>query len=675
MDVILIWIFNRPFPPYYFFSFAIIVVLALLISLIRKRSIQIVVATFLLTIKAIFVISNAVTYRSQGFIFDLESIRLLEQGREFEAGLQPIWLEVFGIIMIFALFLTLSIAACIKFKNIPAGFKLEKVAAVFCAIAILITSQGIFFRTLPKHYDNIVDNMARNARFNLDTFDNKPFYVRNFGLTMFIIRDLLEVMGHRTGIRIYVPPPDRNPEAFEFELGPDYNLMLILLESVEKSALHPILTPNLWRLMNMSTVVDGFFTSEVTGVAEYLALTGSHIHGAMNGSNNPFRNVVVPQALPHVFKRSGIDQTAAFHANSNRTVYGRNSLFTPEVLGFDYFLDGVEQGVAHMHFGHLSSDKRLFDRLINYMAPGDKSFFSYVATISGHHYGFNFVRNVTIPIRDEQNAIIRNRWGRPVLEAAYPFQSTMSEINGILDLLKGTRDFPHLLVANETDYLRMIHYMIAVRDLDNGIGILMNHLNSTPDIRRDPSGNTMLIDTTALVLFSDHHTFLNSFFDQGNMLLGGDPNLHGEQCVFIIYNPTDTDARHRGGRIIERFTSMIDVYPTIAHLFGFEVDSRFTHGVSIFDAYSHSIGYRFRTDPGYAHGICRTTGGQYMTTDYLTFRQQNGGVIPCQYTITRGREALLQIHTAINFKEPLFRNNTLRFQEAAHYIMRGAISS
>jgi len=663
LDVILHVSMGSAFPSHYFFSLAFTLVFACIIACVPNRIWQTVMCTIGLGSKTVLVIANMIGYSLFEELFTFQNLRgwhellLARHDAQFSLVLELVILASVLLSM-----LCFCIFCIVKFKpKKDTGFRTKSIVAVCAAIALIFSAQSLHYTALKGYYENAFDNVTTNKKFNFDSFSNKHFYMTNFGLTMFYVRNLLEI----TNISASSFPIDSDHKEFatddwtgkyDYQLDTDNNLIMLLMESVEYDAINPVLTPNLWKIKEMSTSVNGYYGMERTCMSDYIAMTGSHLQTEMW---RDYRNVDVPQALPNVFKRAGYDQTGVFH-NFDKNYYGRSSLHTTR-LGFDDIYDHTDYPEAFPNFEYSKrlsqhSDEQFMKAAVGDIAPGDKSFFNYFLNVAPHSSHFDSPSTRPTAERDAHN--------RPVYVS--DFEEPLKQIYANYEDLRV--EYPKLDTVTDAEHRAIMAYMVGVRDYDNSIGIMLKHLETTPDTSRNgKNAGKMLIDTTAIVLFSDHYNY-TAYKDTRNRGAGllaahTEQSPIGEKLSFMIYNPEDREALD-GGNTITRFMSNMDIYKTVAHLFNIETNTRFTLGASILDDQSHSIGIGFISARYF--GLCHTTNGHFSTRDFQRF----AGATPCDGTFEIYRDRVSESIYTISALQKLYRANALKDTHDAFYTIK-----
>ncbi|MCL2570100.1 MAG: sulfatase-like hydrolase/transferase [Firmicutes bacterium] len=693
LDIIFYVSLGWAFPHMYIFSFGITIIFALLVSCIPSRIAQICIFTLFLGLRAFALVGNVIASESLNELFILESLRGTAEMLQFgDVGYIPFLLTVVVVLIVVG-FLVASIFLHKYFKRMKLrsgyGYNMRGLVASFVAVVMIVSTVGVsFVRMAPidQREGHFFTNNLDNDRFILSTFLNRHAFLQRFGPTMFYITNVLEILSMRPVFGMTIPQSSGSWNEWSTEilgLDENYNLIMIMMETIEFDAINPLVTPNLWRLKSMSTWVDGYFGVERTVMPEYVALTGSHTMGQEMWFTYTHNDV--PQSLPNIFRRMGYDQMGSFH-NFRANQFRRDQLFP--AMGFCWYRT-TNHYIPDSISGHTNrnSDFLLFDVAIDDIAPYGKTFMNYVLTVSGHH-GINIhLQNkyengqpvyADLPAPHQRRAFTTN-----IDQHTQNFLVDIDAIAGMEYYL--AQFFPKLAVGTDFERIAAFQYLVKVHNLDRGIGRLLQHLEETPDFRH-PCGTVKLIDTTALVLYSDHfnHSWYGHRYNPGGGKLSN-TNVNrplGEQLVFMLYNPREADLRKNAlpsgwrwngateffstrpfnpviyandpgtrveppidgiGRRIERFMSNIDIYPTVAHLFGFRTHTNVTLGVSVLEKDSFSIGIGFISG-GLFFGLCPETRQPWATRDMVNFGIRHFG----QTTAPTNDAVIAQIRDRIN---------------------------
>ena len=124
----------------------------------------------------------------------------------------------------------------------------------------------------------------------------------------------------------------------------------------------------------------------------------------------------------------------------------------------------------------------------------------------------------------------------------------------------------YLDLFKDTNYsISVKRYMSKLKEFDNAIGTLIDGLTEQGKL-----------DDTVIVLFADHYPYaideeeLNEYFSYDITV-----NNEIDRTPFIIYNPQIT------GTVYDKYTSYMNIVPTIANLFNLDYDPRLYAGYDI----------------------------------------------------------------------------------------------
>jgi len=110
-------------------------------------------------------------------------------------------------------------------------------------------------------------------------------------------------------------------------------------------------------------------------------------------------------------------------------------------------------------------------------------------------------------------------------------------------------------------------YMSKMKILDQALGVLLEKLDSDG-----------ILDDTVIVMFGDHYPYgisnekLQPMFDYDVSV-----NSEVDRTPFVIYNS------EQEGKVIDSYTTYINILPTIANLFNLDYDPRYYMGEDLFD--------------------------------------------------------------------------------------------
>lgn len=655
LDFVFFMLINEPFPRQWYVSLAFVSVIALVVSCVPRRGLQFIIFMSLIVCQGIMVVANLLAYMNIHEIFILESMRSFREifggagAQRYNGTMHYVMLGV-GV----AIFIVVSLFAILRYKREKAGYPIGAVAGVLGSIMVI--SSGIYMHLRVNNKEaETMGNLEKlvNPYFSMNHFTNKGRALYSFGTPMFYFNNVLSVLGFKSmsanaaGGNVAGEWHDDDYYAdYDYTLGKDYNLIMLMMETLEYGAINPVLTPNLSQIKGVSTWVDGYYGIERTAFTEYLSLNGGMAMGAEMWRD--YTDVQLSQSLPNIFRRAwaGEDfQIGAFH-NYEDEFYNRDIMFTPERNGFDFVRDQRYYGAGVERSFQKNSDAEFFKLCVNDIAPTDKRFLSYVLGISTHgpHFNSNIVSYD--PATDSYSSCFA--------ESLQYVADNFAELAHV---------YPKIAHPNTEVSTAAIAFLVGIREYDSAIGVLLEHLETNG-----------LLDTTALVLYSDHYDYLtynNKFNSVGGGLLGESTveSPIGEKLNFMIYNPRDGVERK-----IESFMSNNDIYKTVCQLFDIKTHDNFTLGASILNRidkteYDVSVGIAFYS--GVFFGTDHADPSlHFATRDFKTFATNKKGAQPSAETIAAVR-ARMEIYAGTILKlRSYFDANAFKYDIRAFYEIR-----
>ena len=307
------------------------------------------------------------------------------------------------------------------------------------------------------------------------------------------------------------------------------NVILILMESInDVGVLNKEYFPNLYMLYNDGISFRNNFSPRnncSTGNNELTVLTSMFTINNTCAANIYKDNTYFNAAF-NMFKNNGY-YASAFH-NYSLMYYNRDE-YMPK-LGAEEYYGAKELGIHVTDvYGDWPEDDSLFINSRKHYMDKDK-FFTYFITVSSHQ-----TYNVSSPTGDKY-----------------------------LDKYKK--------LGYSDDISR---YLSKTQILDEALGVLIQQLKDQGKF-----------EDTVLVLFGDHYPYgltdkaLNEYFKKNNykytVSRNSTDNKNADRTPFIIYNSEIEP------RIVEDYTTIIDILPTMLNMFNIEYDSRLYMGCDIF---------------------------------------------------------------------------------------------
>lgn len=307
------------------------------------------------------------------------------------------------------------------------------------------------------------------------------------------------------------------------------NVIFILLESVnEIGILNEELFPTLYELYHNGISFTNHFSPRnncSTGNNELTALTSLFTINNTCAANS-YENNTYFHAAFNMFKNEGY-YTSAYHDYSLH--YYNRDVYMPK-LGAEKFYWAKDLGIEYSEvYGEWPDDKYLFKNSKKYYMDKEK-FFTYFVTVSPHQ-----TYNVSSELGDKY----------------------MDKYMGL-----GYND-------------ALSRYLSKIQVLDEALAELVKQLKD--------SGK---FEDTVLVLYGDHYPYgltdkeINEYLEANNAEYRVNRNSTSDKNVdrtpFVIYNPEVKPME------VTKYTTIIDVLPTILNMFNIDYDPRLYMGTDLF---------------------------------------------------------------------------------------------
>lgn len=297
------------------------------------------------------------------------------------------------------------------------------------------------------------------------------------------------------------------------------NLIMIMMESVNEIFINPDLYPNFYKLYSGGLTFTNNYSPRNS------CATGNNEFSAMTGlysiqnncTANVYRNNEYFTSIFNLFNESGY-RTLSMH-DYTEAYYYRSIIHANMGSGAYY---GVEDlGIPYSNeYRNWASDEDFFASAMDITLDGSSEpFMLWLTTVSSHQ----------------------------------PFSLSSIEGDKYLSITEGT-NYP----------MDLRRYMSKLKTLDNALGILLERLETEG-----------ILDDTVIVLFGDHYPY--GLSDETiNQVLDYDLNdYERERTPLVIYNSEIAHAE------IDKYTSYVNLTPTIANLFNLDYDPRLYMGSDV----------------------------------------------------------------------------------------------
>lgn len=299
----------------------------------------------------------------------------------------------------------------------------------------------------------------------------------------------------------------------------DKNLIVIMMESVNDIIINEELYPNFYKLYSEGMSFTNNYSPRNS------CATGNNEFSGMTGlytiqnncTANKYRKNTYFTSIFNLFNNAGYN-TSSMH-NYTEAYYYR-SIIHPN-LGSGKYYGAKDLGIKYYtEYKNWSSDEDFMEAAMDITLKDTKEpFMVWLTTVSSHQpYG-------------------------------------VSSIEGD----------KYLSITEGTDYsMSLRRYMSKLKTLDNSLGILLEKLEKADEL-----------DDTVIVLYGDHYPYGLKDKEINSVLDYDLEDYEVERVPFVIYN-SEMEAKK-----IDKYTSYINLTPTIANLFNLEYDPRYYMGMDV----------------------------------------------------------------------------------------------
>lgn len=307
------------------------------------------------------------------------------------------------------------------------------------------------------------------------------------------------------------------------------NLIVIMMESVNEIFINPELYPNFYKMYSEGISFSNNYSprnSCATGNNEFSAMTG--LYSIQNNCTaNVYRDNTYSTSIFNLFNNAGY-RTSSMH-DYTEAYYYRGTIHTNMGSGAYY---GVQDlGIPYYNeYKNWASDEDFMNVAMDITLgeESDEPFMLWLTTVSSHQ----------------------------------PYNQSSVEGDKYLSLTENT-DYP----------MDLRRYMSKLKTLDNALGILLEKLASAGEL-----------DDTVIVMFGDHYPYGLKDTTINQVLDYDLDDYERERTPLVIYNSEIT------AEVVDKYTSYVNLTPTIANLFGLDYDPRLYMGSDVFaDDYSDLV--------------------------------------------------------------------------------------
>jgi len=306
-----------------------------------------------------------------------------------------------------------------------------------------------------------------------------------------------------------------------------YNLILLCAESFSTAAIHPEVTPTLYKLSQEGFLFENYYNAfpNTTTDGEYALLQGLYPDTSRSkhaSSLYASRDSYLPFTLGNVFREQAGVESWGYH-NYQGSYYGREESHPNMGYTMQFAGDG-------MHFTTTwpASDLEMMEQSVDDYI-GQDQFHAYYMTFSGHY-----------KYETSTNVMAKRNW-------------------------EVVQDLPYESNACKA-------YLSCHVELDKALAYLLKRLEEAG-----------VADRTAIVIAGDHFPYGLSD-EQYSELIGHEIDDFSKYKSSLIFWVGGLEETIR----VEEYCSNIDVLPTILNLWGFAYDSRMLAGTDVFSDGIHA---------------------------------------------------------------------------------------
>lgn len=309
------------------------------------------------------------------------------------------------------------------------------------------------------------------------------------------------------------------------------NVIVIMMESTNDIIINKDLYPNFYKLYSEGISFKNNYSprnSCATGNNEFSGMTGLYTI-QNNCTANIFSNNTYFTSIFNIFKNAGYRATSMH--DYTEQYYVRNIIH--KNLGSEAYYNANDLNIKYYNeYKNWASDEDFMNAAIDITLndTSDKPFMLWLTTVSGHQ----------------------------------PYKVSSVEGDKYLSITEGT------------DYsMEVRRYMSKLKTFDNGLGILLDKLKA--------SGK---LDDTVIVMYGDHYPYGLKNKDISSVLTYDLDDYEVERVPMVIYNSTIKS------EVVEKYSSYINLTPTLANLFNLDYDPRYYMGTDVFsDDYLNMVAF------------------------------------------------------------------------------------
>ncbi len=484
----------------------------------------------------VFYLVNSTLYHVNYDIFSLQQFRLLGEARavfRFEfinLGSLVRGLSL-GVVFVFVQYLVLRM-----YKRNESHSHVTRLFRFTTFVALAVIS--LLLLKLP------IGSIAEFDHIENISFFKKANYER-YGTLGYYVKELTYIVSPNQNGEL--PASEQTAQNSDLHSALEgYNVITIMIESGQEFAINPVLTPNIYHLMEDGIDFSNNYSENKTDVSEWLGMAGNYPSVPFEHQSHDYQlDFTMPNILNETY------ETSYFHDNVP-SFYSRGEIM--EEMGFEniYFHDDIYPDKEMWSWnGNYNLDSETMSRILPDIMNEEAPFYSFFTTLSMHGPYASNTENIN-----------------KLTNLGYFDAIDQAKEAGLWDNILADHD--------EADQERIRYYQALMMDLDVAVGMLLEELEEKK-----------LLDETLLVFYSDHNVYYHDLHLKIHDIDDeSDIEVYMYDALMFMYNPTlsqsyldltnDTDTRYDG------FTSPFVIVPTVLDLLGISFNRNIYFGDSVF---------------------------------------------------------------------------------------------
>lgn len=537
-------------PHYPFLDALILIAISSFIYLFPSRHFSVFYLTFWMLLFSVLAITNTTMFHIFGDLFSTDYFMLVgEATQAFDWEFLNLWDFLFAIFIV-VLFIMIA-EHLLKQKPREKIKPQQRYMSFISFLLIAVTLFTISSRMIKK--DIQINGQPFTERFYISALKKSAF--NHYGMLSFYTKELKYHILNNFAIGYQdTTISDEQVQSDYYGLLEGKNVITILVESGQEMGVHPLLTPNLYRMREEGIYFSNNYSVNKSNVSEFIGFSGNFPSIHYSFINYQYD---LPFTMPNLLNDRYI--TSYFHDNTY-TFYQRSSML-PQV-GFKHFylhdelfpepLPNWNDGWNWT--GDYTPDSITIERILPHMIHTNQPFYSFWSTFSTHG-----------PYSDNSRSN-RDRF----IEFGYFEQIEALEEQGLWEN-----------ILDDSDAFHFKYYQAAMMDFDVALGRILEELEDND-----------LLDDTIIVLYGDHHAYYHDLHLRRNGYIGNEEELseyvsHVDKLydtILYMWNPelNQQVRRDYGTNEITTFTSPYVIVPTLLDLLGVPHKSDWYLNFSVF---------------------------------------------------------------------------------------------